>query len=238
MNTNIARLKDIAILLGDINKDVVFVGGATVGIYIDDLAAPVPQPSEDIDCVVQIATYGEWCDFEAKLREKGFQDVDASGVDINPPTCRKFVLGMKVDFMPVVETVLGYGNPWFKSGLENAIKVGFGEIEINIFKPEFFIASKLKAFSDRGFNSDIRFSQDLEDITELIDGSTKFEIEVINSEENVNKFIVQELNKILVNKDNFMEAMYGFLGYDDRKTREARVDRIFSIINKICQHPH
>jgi hypothetical protein len=29
-------LKDIATVLGDINDDVVFVGGATVGLYIDD----------------------------------------------------------------------------------------------------------------------------------------------------------------------------------------------------------
>jgi hypothetical protein len=216
----------------------VFVGGATVGIYIDDLAAPTPQPSEDIDCVVQIATYGEWCDFEARLREKGVRDVDGSGLEINPPTCRKFILGMKVDFMPVVETVLGYGNPWFKSGLENSIIASLGDIEINIFKTEYFVASKLRALSHRGLSGDIRFSQDLEDITELIDGSTKFEIEILKSEESVKQFIVEELSKILVNKDNYMEAMYGFLGYDDHKTREARVDRIFSIINKICQHPH
>lgn len=98
------------VLLGDIKDDVVFVGGATVGLYIDDKAAPEPQPSEDIDCVVEIATYGEWCAFEEKLRKKGFQDVDKSGDDINPPTCRKFILGMKVDFMPVDENVLGYRN--------------------------------------------------------------------------------------------------------------------------------
>jgi hypothetical protein len=123
MNNNMARLKEIAVVLGDIRDQVVFVGGATVGLYIDDKAAPIPQPSEDIDCVVEIATYGEWTDFEAKLRAKGFQDIDASGEDTNPPTCRKYFLGMKVDFMPVDETVLGYGNPWFKSGLENSIKV-------------------------------------------------------------------------------------------------------------------
>jgi hypothetical protein len=36
MNNNMSRLKDIATVLGDINDDVVFVGGATVGLYIDD----------------------------------------------------------------------------------------------------------------------------------------------------------------------------------------------------------
>jgi hypothetical protein len=67
MNNNMARFKDIAVVLGNIKDEVVFVGG------VDDKAAPTPQPSEDIDCVVEIATYCEWTDFEAKLRKKGFQ---------------------------------------------------------------------------------------------------------------------------------------------------------------------
>lgn len=234
MNTNMARLKDVAIVLGDIKNDVVFIGGATVGLYIDDQAAPTPQPSEDIDCVVEIATYGEWTDFESKLRKKGFQDSDTTGEDSNPPTCRKYFLGMKVDFMPVEEKVLGYGNPWFKKGLENSIKANLEEIEINIFQIEYFVATKLKAFNDRGLKSDIRFSQDLEDLTELIDGATKFEIEILASEEKVKDFIIGELKKFLVNKDTYKEAMFGFLGYDDPATREARVERVFNIIQRIC----
>ena len=220
MNNNMSRLKDIATVLGDIN---------------DDKAAPTPQPSEDIDCVVEIATYGEWTDFEAKLRAKGFQDIDASGEDSNPPTCRKYFLGIKIDFMPVEETVLGYGNQWFKAGLENSIKVNLEEVEVNIFKIEYFVATKLKAFNDRGITGDIRFSQDLEDLTELIDGVTKIETEIMNSVETVKKFIIQELKKILDSKDEYKEAMYGFLGYDDADTREARIDRIFDIIQRICK---
>ena len=93
--------------------------------------------------------------------------------------------------MPVEETVLGYGNPWFKAGLENSIKVNLEEVEVNIFKIEYFVATKLKAFNDRGITGDIRFSQDLEDLTELIDGVTKIETEIMNSVETVKKFIIQ-----------------------------------------------
>jgi hypothetical protein len=214
--------------------DVVFVGGATVGLYIDDKAAPTPQPSEDIDCVVEIATYGEWCAFEEKLRKKGFLDVDLTGGDVNPPTCRKFILGIKVDFMPVEEGVLGYGNPWFKKGLENSIKVSLGEIEISIFRLEYFVATKLKAFNDRGLAGDIRFSQDLEDLTELIDGATNFEQEIMSGGQETKKFIVAEFKKILKNQDEYREAMYGFLGYDDTQTRQNRLDRIFEILKSIC----
>ncbi len=234
MNTNTARLKDIAIILGEIKDEVVFIGGATVGLYIDDKAAPTPQPSEDIDCVVEIASYGEWSDFEAKLRHKGFQDFDISGNDKDPPTCRKYILGIKVDFMPVEEAVLGYGNPWFKKGLKNSIKIKLDEIQVNIFKIEYFVATKLKAFNDRGLTGDIRFSQDLEDLTELIDGVTGFELEISRSDKIVKNFISDELKKILANKEVYKEAMYGFLSYDDPNTRRSRLNRIFDIIEKIC----
>ena len=57
---NISMIKEIATALGELKDEVVFVGGATVSLYIDDSAAPTPSPSEDIDCVVEISTYGEW----------------------------------------------------------------------------------------------------------------------------------------------------------------------------------
>jgi len=234
MNRNIVRLREIAKLLGDIKNDVVFVGGATVGLYIDDLAAPTPQPSEDIDCVVEIATYGDWCLFEERLRKKGFKDVDSSGEDSNPPSCRKFILGMKVDFMPVEESVLGYGNPWFRQGLEKSILVSLDDIEISIFTLENFVATKLMAFSDRGGADDIRFSQDLEDLTELIDGASGFSDAVSNANEKTKQFIVREFKKMLKLKDEHQETMYGFLGYDDLATKRKRVDRIFEIIEKVC----
>jgi hypothetical protein len=42
MTNNISRLKDIAIALGDMKNDVVFIGGATVGPYINEKAALIP----------------------------------------------------------------------------------------------------------------------------------------------------------------------------------------------------
>lgn len=182
MNTNLVRLKDIALALGYLKDQVVFVGGATVGLYIDDKAAPEPQPSEDIDCVVEIATYGEWCDFEKILRQKGFLDTDLKG----------------------------YGNPWFKEGLENSVAVTIEELSVKIFKLEHFVAAKLKAFNDRGATGDIRFSQDLEDLTELIDGCTKFEQTILKSEVKVKTFIVNEFSKFLIGS-KYREAMYGFV---------------------------
>jgi len=54
---NISMIRDIAMALGELKDKMVFVGGAVVSLYIDDKAAPAPSPSEDIDCVVKIASY-------------------------------------------------------------------------------------------------------------------------------------------------------------------------------------
>ena len=97
---NLQMLSDIAKALEEINNEVVYVGGAVTALYIDDPAAPGPSPSEDVDCVVEIYSYSEYGKLENRLRAKNFKDRDESGEDVTPPTCRKYFLGAKVDFMP------------------------------------------------------------------------------------------------------------------------------------------
>ena len=47
MNTILNReaIRKIAIALGDMNEQVVFVGGATIGLYINDPAADDVRPT-------------------------------------------------------------------------------------------------------------------------------------------------------------------------------------------------
>lgn len=236
MNKNLMALKTIAQALGEINSEVVFVGGATVEIYIDDTAAPTPQPSEDVDCVVELLTYSDWIKFEKRLRDKGFSDYDISGEDADPPTCRKYILGMKVDFMPVEEKVLGYSNEWFKKGLSLAIKVKIEGVEIRILTLSYFLATKFQAFIDRGLKDDIRFSQDLEDLTELFDGVIDIEKYILNSNKEVRDFINANIKKLLKREDSVREAMFGFLGYDDIEVKQRRVDRIFDLFKAIVDY--
>ena len=40
-------LKFVAESLGDLLKEVVFVGGSTTELYADSLAAPEPRPTQD-----------------------------------------------------------------------------------------------------------------------------------------------------------------------------------------------
>ena len=56
--TNIVRIKSVANLLGDLKDKVVFVGGAMVSFYSSRPTIEV-RPTDDIDLIVEILTYGE-----------------------------------------------------------------------------------------------------------------------------------------------------------------------------------
>jgi hypothetical protein len=67
-NTQINTLATLKIsrALGDLNEEVVYVGGAMVSLYIDDPAANDVRPTKDIDLTFEITTAGEL----ESLREK------------------------------------------------------------------------------------------------------------------------------------------------------------------------
>jgi len=60
-NTLINRIatKKIALALGELNKNVVYVGGAVVSFYIDDTSAEDVRPTKDIDISMEIASLGK-----------------------------------------------------------------------------------------------------------------------------------------------------------------------------------
>lgn len=104
-NENIAMLEEVAEALGDLREEIVFVGGATTAFYVDDPASPSPTPSDDVDCVVEIASKQDYEKLEAKLRKRGFKEPFA---EENPPVCRKHLKNIKVDVMPTDEKILGF----------------------------------------------------------------------------------------------------------------------------------
>jgi hypothetical protein len=53
---NVSRIKAVHKALGDLRDKVVFVGGATVSLYIDRTASEV-RPTEDVDLLVELVSY-------------------------------------------------------------------------------------------------------------------------------------------------------------------------------------
>lgn len=70
---NITRIKAVANALGDLKDKVVFVGGATVSLYADRMAAEV-RPTDDVDILVEVGSQWGYADIEEQLRKRGFQN--------------------------------------------------------------------------------------------------------------------------------------------------------------------
>ncbi len=51
---NKALVKEVAIALKELKEVMVFVGGATISLYTDDLAAHEIRPTSDIDMTIKL----------------------------------------------------------------------------------------------------------------------------------------------------------------------------------------
>lgn len=98
--------------------------------------------------------------------------------------------------MPSDPAVLGYANRWFVEGLARADKFALpsGTV-IQIFKPTYFLATKLEAFRGRGGGDP--YHKDVEDIIILIDGRTELMEEVSQAESELKKFITTGIRELM-----------------------------------------
>lgn len=75
MHENLVRIKAVNDVLTGLKQEFVFVGGATVSLYASDFnIAGEIRPTDDVDVVVELASYTSYAALEEKLREIGFQN--------------------------------------------------------------------------------------------------------------------------------------------------------------------
>ncbi|MFH0918861.1 MAG: nucleotidyl transferase AbiEii/AbiGii toxin family protein [Fibrobacterota bacterium] len=162
-NLETADLGTIAIALGDLNKDVIFVGGLVCQFYAQAKATPAFRPTDDIDCVIEIHTHKEYAALEKQLRSLGFSHDTSPGA----PICRKVFRNIKVDFMPSGEKVIGFTNKWFQEGVKHTLEIELpGKTRIRILELPYFLATKFEALFDRGRGN--LYSHDFEDIVNVL----------------------------------------------------------------------
>lgn len=171
-NPHLALLEEAERLLRPLPQQVVFLGGASVSLHLDDQATRV-RATKDVDFVVEATSYRENANVEANLRELGFtQDPRGDG-----PICRWHKDSLMLDMMPTNPTILGFGDSqWFERGFECAktYELPNGRA-IQAFDALHLIAAKIEAYRDRG-DGDWLTSRDVEDIVTILDGrSTIFE---------------------------------------------------------------
>ena len=85
-------LEQVALALGPLVDEIVFVGGTVPSLLITDPAAPPVRPTKDVDIVVDTRTHSEHAAFEKRLRAQGFQ-IKA------PPICRYGIGNILLDVM-------------------------------------------------------------------------------------------------------------------------------------------
>jgi hypothetical protein len=183
MNEQIQMLEKAAKLLAALNKKIVFIGGATISLYLDEISAIDARPTNDVDCVINITPRNKYYLFEEELRQIGLEQ------DKGKIICRWRYQELIIDIMPDDPSILGFSNSWYKPGIKKSIiyTLPSGQ-KINIFPVTYLLASKIEAFNSRG-NRNFYTSHDLEDIVLLMDGCPNLEQEIEQGDIKVKKFI-------------------------------------------------
>lgn len=209
---NIEMLRAAVINLGDLAQELVFVGGATTGLFITDEGAADIRTTKDVDAIVEAASYVQYSLFSERLRnDAGFRE-DTSD---DAPLCRWVKEDIVLDVMPLDEETLGFTNRWYKAAMETAEEreISPGMI-IKVVFPPYFCATKMEAFEGRG-NGDYLASHDLEDIIAVVDGRSEIVAEIEQAPKEVRSFIAGKVSGWL-KTDKFLDALPGHLGGNDR----------------------
>lgn len=222
---NIETVKRVAKGLEPLLEKVVFAGGAVIELYANDLAATPLRPTTDVDVVVQLTGYGKYANLEERLAKLGFHHDTGSKV-----ACRYTFKGITVDIMPTDKKILGFSNRWYISGMDHVIKYEFDDgIQIKLFEPPYFLASKFEAFKGRG--KDYRTSHDFEDIIYFLDNRKDWEHEIITADSEVREYLKSEFQRLLEDKF-YKEYISAHLPAPSRK---ERLDRITEGLQEIIQ---
>lgn len=221
MSNNLKRLRVIAGGLGELCRDVVFVGGSVAELYADDPAATDIRPTMDVDCVIELATYGSLQEFESLLRNHGFVNDIESGV-----ICRWKFNGEIVDIMPDRDSILGFTNQWYRPGFQHRIEYELPDgLVVHILPPLYYLATKIDAIRGRG-GDDLRLSHDFEDLIYVLNNSQDI-ISLFDKEDD--KTLAEYISSWasgMLNRQNCLEEIECMLPYGDYD----RVDYIIDIL--------
>lgn len=153
----------VAPALGSLLDQLVLVGGCAAAFLVPQPEDRTLRPTEDVDYIVPAFSYGEFAEWETRLRQLGFTECPDEGV-----ICRWMVNGIRVDFMPVEGRILGFTNRWYAEAVRDpelfALKSG---LQVRVVNVPVFLATKFEAFGDRG-GGDYAVDSDIEDVITVL----------------------------------------------------------------------
>ncbi|MDO9340380.1 MAG: hypothetical protein Q7T72_07630 [Bacteroidales bacterium] len=224
---NIDMLQIVANGLGELNENMVFVGGSVAELYATDPAASDIRPTLDVDCVIELSSRMAHSRLEENLRKKHF----AHDMSKDAPACRFIYQDIKVDVMASDPDILGFSNQWYIGGVDNKItKTLPNGTEIFVFSPEYYLASKFEAHKSRG-GDDLRQSHDFEDIIYILDNCIDLSGIISNAGVNVKAYLKEEC-QILMENDSLTEGIESALPYG---SDSYRIEIIEDIIRDIAE---
>ena len=201
---SIVRIKAVANVLSSLKDKIVFVGGATVALYVPKEITMEVRPTDDVDIVVEVLSLQAYYTLENALRAVGFQQDMYSKV-----ICRYQIQGITVDIMPTTD-ILGFSNLWYPEAFKNAIDVLVdNDMYVKIFPVAYFIASKIEAFKSRGAN-DYRTSSDFEDIVYILENRKEIIDDLAATIGELRNYLKIEFTNFLSNP-NIEEGIYAHI---------------------------
>jgi hypothetical protein len=224
------QLEAAAAVLGPLVDEVVFVGGATVHLWITEPGAPPARATDDVDVICEVATRVEYHRLGERLRVRGLREA----MD-EPVICRwrSAEPDLVLDVMPTDPDILGFSNPWYEEAISTAATVLLDSgARIRATTPAPLVATKLCAWKGRG-RGDTLASLDVHDVLTLIDGRPELVEEVRCARPELQDYIRVELGTLRAGPhfDYAVEgatAGYGPVGADRARLVRDRVDELLA----------
>lgn len=203
---NLPLLEEAAHKLAPLLEEIVFVGGAILGLLITDQAAAPIRGTNDVDVIAEIVTYADYIAFSERLRKVHFKEDSGE----RPLTCRWHHGHLTLDVLPLSKDVLGFTNRWYRPALEHAsiFALQSGR-SIRVITAPFFLGTKMEAFRGRG-GMDYQASHDLEDFVAIIEGRTTLLEEIRESPQGLQGYLA-EAAKTLLTESRFLDVLPGFV---------------------------
>lgn len=216
---SVELLETAAAALGALTERVVFLGGATVGLWFTDPAARPPRATFDVDVVAEVVTLSAYADFQEQLRTLGFHEDIDSGIICR---WRHQPTDLVLDAVPAETRLAGFGGRWLRPAADAAVGHALPSgARIKVVPPVYLVATKLEAFGDRG-HDDCLASRDFEDLIVLVDSREELIAELQGASGELRDYVRTEFRRMLELPTFVYGAEGALLGADAR----ARLERV------------
>lgn len=219
-------LEQAAAALGPLCEEVVFLGGASIALWVSDPAAPATRTTEDVDVISDITSLTGYYALGERLRARRFSEDSTSNVICR---WRHRDTGLILDVLPDDAEILGFSNRWYEHAIKTSVQCGLPDgTEIRAATPPSIIATKLAAWHGRG-EGDMLKSLDLHDVLVLIDGREELPGEIHAEPKALSAYICKEL--AVLGDDPFFSYLidsalhgYGQLGAERGRGLQLKID--------------